>query len=211
MPDVRALFIAALDRAVDVAGRPEVAARWDEPSALPELTVRGLAGHLCRTATVVLQYLDAPEPGPEHLLDASQYYAAVMTKDIYDAGNTGVRERGEEFAAAGHDGVIATARAARDALARRLADEPTDRRVAVIGGLRLNIDEYVATRLVEVVVHTDDLAVSVGIESPEPEPAAASLVVDTVLGVARIRHGDLAILRALVRAERDEINPFPVF
>ena len=65
------------------------------------------------------------------------------------------------------------------------------------------LDDYLITRLLEVVVHTDDLAVSLGIEPPDfPRPATAA-VIDCLLEVARRRHGDIAVVRAFTRRERD--------
>ena len=212
MPDVRALFLVALERAIQLVTQPAVVSRWDEPSVLPEFTVRGLAGHaIGRSTAAVVEYLDAAEPGDEHLITASEYYAAVMTADINDAANTGVRERGEQFAAAGHGALVEEARATLATLRQRLATEPSSRRVRVYAGLEMSLDEYLVTRLVELVVHTDDLAVSADLPGPEPDPEAGALVIECITGVARVRHGDNAVLRALARAERDHVHPFPVF
>jgi hypothetical protein len=54
----------------------------------------------------------------------------------------------------------------------------------------------------EIAVHSDDLAVSVGVEPP-PLPEAVSRVVRHLLvDLAAQRHGDTAVLRGLARAER---------
>ena len=39
-------YLAAADQAVALLREPDVAAAWDQPSALAEMTVGGLAGHL---------------------------------------------------------------------------------------------------------------------------------------------------------------------
>jgi hypothetical protein len=67
------------------------------------------------------------------------------------------------------------------------------------------------TRMVELVAHTDDLAVSVGLEPPPPDPDAATLVVHCLVDVARRRHGDLAVVRALTRRERDVVDALRAF
>jgi hypothetical protein len=72
----------------------------------------------------------------------------------------------------------------------------------VAGDLVLAIDDYLATRVVELVVHADDLAVSLGVDPPPPPPAAARLAEHVLLDIARHRHGDTALLRALARRER---------
>jgi hypothetical protein len=70
---------------------------------------------------------------------------------------------------------------------------------------------FVGTRIVELVVHTDDLAVSVGVEPPEPSEGAASVALAAMLAAARSNSGDLAVLRALARRERATTSPFLVF
>ena len=66
MNRVRAAFLDASAVAIDLLATPEVEAKWDEPSALAEWSVRGLAGHLVRATTSVEMYLDAdPDPAGE--------------------------------------------------------------------------------------------------------------------------------------------------
>jgi uncharacterized protein (TIGR03083 family) len=191
---------------------PEVAAKWEEPSVLAEFTVAGLAGHLVRATTSVEAYLDRYEPDDATITPAEYYGAAVgeATSDPSSSLNQAIRRRGEETAAAGHAGLVESFAATLERLRGRLADEREDRRVQVYMGLVLTLDDYLVTRLIELLVHTDDLAVSVGIETPEPFTAAADAAVDTLVAVARRRHGDLAVLRALTRRERDPHNALRV-
>jgi hypothetical protein len=74
----------------------------------------------------------------------------------------------------------------------------------------MTLDEYLRTRVVELVVHADDLATSLGVELAPPRPATCSVAIDVLVGVARIRHGDLAVLRALTRRERDQAQALRV-
>ena len=69
----------------------------------------------------------------------------------------------------------------------------------------MTLDDYLVTRLIELVVHTDDLAVSLDVAAPPIPAAATGLVITTLVEVARIRHGDTAVLRALTRRERDAV------
>jgi hypothetical protein len=211
VPDPRRTFLVAATTARDLVARDEVGMRWDEPSALAEFSVRGLAGHLIgRTVAAVLEYLDRDEPPTGGLLDASAYYAAVLTTDIDDDLNRGVRARGEAASAAGREGLLASADDALAVLASRLPGEREDRRVEVVAGLALTLDQYLVTRLVELLVHTDDLASSVGVSTPEPDPEAADLVIACLTDLARLRHGDVAVLRALGRRERDTADALRV-
>ena len=93
----------------------------------------------------------------------------------------------------------------------RLVTEAFDRRLQVLGGLVITLDEYLRTRVVELVLHTEDLALSVDLpEAAEVTPAAATIAINTLVDLARLRHGDLAVLRALARRERDTVNALRV-
>ena len=67
------------------------------------------------------------------------------------------------------------------------------------------LDEYLKTRLVEMVVHVEDLALSVGTGVAIPIEAI-TIATDTVVAAGRTRHGDLAFLRSMTRRERDDID-----
>jgi hypothetical protein len=54
----------------------------------------------------------------------------------------------------------------------------------------------------ELAVHSDDLAASVGVPTPELPPAAAELVLGLLTQLSIRRHGATAVLRTLSRAER---------
>jgi len=58
------------------------------------------------------------------------------------------------------------------------------------------------TRTMELAVHGDDLAASVGIATPELSPSAADAVIGLLARLATRRHGPTGIIRALTRAER---------
>ncbi|MFP5331913.1 MAG: hypothetical protein ACLGHX_06115 [Acidimicrobiia bacterium] len=78
------------------------------------------------------------------------------------------------------------------------------------GGRLISLDDYLVTRLVELIVHSDDLAVSVGAIPPAFSREATGAVIDCLVGVARVRHGDEAVITALSRRERDTVNALRV-
>jgi hypothetical protein len=216
MSQARAVFLEAMAAAVPLLEAPELAARWEEESALARFSVLGLAGHLLRATTSVEAYLDRPEPARgEEVLSAAAYYAAAVYSDIGDARFTGpdldgdlhraVRARGEEAAAGGPEALARDWSQAAGRLTARLAAEAPDRRMRVFNNLVIGLDDYLATRLVELCIHTDDLAVSLGVDPPALPAAATGLAVATLVDLARHRHGDAAVLRALARRERDAV------
>ena len=217
MSDIRGLFCGAVDATTPLLAEPALIERFDGPSALAEFSVRGLAGHLLRAMTSAEGYLDRPEPavGPgtgTGIISAAEYYAAIMTgaTAINDPAQQAIRQRGVEAAPAEPEEFPAVWAETADRLRARLAAEAPGRLVQVIGDLVLTLDEYLVTRLVELVVHADDLAVSLGVAPPALPGAATGLAITTLVEVARGRHGDVAVLRALTRRERDAVEALRV-
>jgi hypothetical protein len=74
------------------------------------------------------------------------------------------------------------------------------------GPWSISLDDFVTSRLLEVVVHCDDLAYSVGVSAPELPAQAIETVVDVLSRIAIRRHGATSVLRALSRAERAPVS-----
>jgi uncharacterized protein (TIGR03083 family) len=215
--DIRSLYgttVVELSASL-VEQRALLAERFESSSALAEFSVRGLAGHLCRAMTSVETYLDQGPPAPGSqgdVLSAAEYYARVIPedRDLDSDFNRAIRQRGLEAAPGTSDDLIFEWAETAAGLITRLEHEPKDRLVQVYGGLVMTLDEYLVTRLVELVVHADDLAASLGSPPPALPPAATGLVIATLVEVARIRHGDAATVRALTRRERDAVDALRV-
>ncbi len=82
--------------------------------------------------------------------------------------------------------------------------------MVVYGGLRMLLDDYLATRCVEIAVHGDDLAESVGLDVEVP-PEAARVAIEVLVAVAVETHGATRVLRGLARRERDTVEALRVF
>lgn len=218
MTGIRALFFQAVADTGPLLSEPALVERFDGPSALAEFSVRGLAGHLLRAMTSVEGYLDRPAPeagaGTDRpVLSAAEYYATPIgdETDINSDVQRAIRQRGVEAAPTRPEEFPALWAGTAERLETRLAAEPSDRLVQVYGDLILTLDEYLVTRLVELVVHGDDLAASLGVMPPPLNPAATGLAIATLVEIARLRHGDSAVLRALTRRERDPVQALRVF
>jgi hypothetical protein len=216
---VRDAFLVTAAEARGLIASRAAGGRWNEASALDDLTVGALAGHLARAAFVVVGYLDAstPDPGGDaaELLTADQYFErGVPPTEMSEEMHAGIRARAAEEAADGQDALVARLDATLHDLEARLATEPSDRAVTVArgsGGLVLPLDEYLVTRMVELVVHSDDLAASVGLDTPSFDPLTMACVIGCMLAMVRARHGDLAVMRGLARRERDQIEAIRAF
>jgi hypothetical protein len=66
----------------------------------------------------------------------------------------------------------------------------------------LDVDDFLVCRLVEILVHADDLAVSVGRPAPTFEDGVWHPVLSLLAALSARRHGPDAVLRALARSER---------
>lgn len=207
---VRAAFLSTGRVAADLLAMPEVETAWDSPSALPEFTVRGLAGHLLRATGSVEAYLDRPEPDGDPVSAAEYYVKAVEEPDIHSDVHRAIRQRGEDEAAGGFAAVRDRSYELLERLRERLAAEPQGRKVRAYKDIVLTIDDYLVTRLIELVVHVDDLAVSVRVPPPELPREATDAAIETLVEVALLKHGDLAVLRALTRRERDQVGALRV-
>jgi len=201
--DARAGFLDAARGATALLADPAVAARWDQPSVLPAFSVAGLAGHLLRGMTAVERYMDGPEPEGSPLRAPQYFHVVGVSPDVDAPGNVAVRARGEETAAEGPGAVAARAAATLPRLSERLGRTDLGRRISVIGGVVISVGEYLRTRVVELAVHGDDLALSVGAPTPAFADDTLQIAVDVLVAVAGVRHGRLAVLRALARRERD--------
>ena len=66
----------------------------------------------------------------------------------------------------------------------------------------LQLDDFLVCRLVEIVVHADDLAVSIDCPTPQFDDDALDPVMALLATLSAQRRGQDAVLRVLSRAER---------
>ncbi|MEU7998892.1 maleylpyruvate isomerase N-terminal domain-containing protein [Micromonospora sp. NPDC049060] len=204
MSPIRTVYLTAARSAADLLADPAVAARWDEPSALPEFGVAGLAGHLASQVLGVPAVLATPVPDGEPV-DVLAHYArgSWLGAPIEATVNVAIRRAGDGLAADGPVALTERYAATLRELTDALPAEPSDRVVHLTrGAYSLTLDDYLTTRLMELVVHADDLAVSVGVPTPELPDEVVDPVLTLLARLAVRRHGQPAVLRALGRAER---------
>jgi hypothetical protein len=204
MVGIRDDFVATARVAVGLLREPAVAAGWTGPSALDGFSVGGLAGHLAYQVLALPAALDEPLP-VEPVVPLLEHYARIPWVDAApdDEINVRIRRGGEQLGAEGAAALADQAEAALDGLAVELAAAP-DRpvRIPLWGPWSLRLDDLLITRTMELAVHADDLAVSVGLPTPSLPPGALDVVLDLLTRLAVRRHGAVSVLRALSRAER---------
>jgi uncharacterized protein (TIGR03083 family) len=137
------------------------------PTRLPGWTVRDLAAHVTMAVETVSRNIDRDEPPrPELTLLDWPFATAVRAGDIAD---------GTRDLAAAHPDLDALFARTEERLTERLASAPGTRLLAARTGT-MTLDDYLVTRTVELVVHTDDLnaAVPAALDIPYDRQALAA-------------------------------------
>ncbi len=165
----------------------QVGGRWDA-AGLGEWDVRALAGHTSRSLLTVEAYLR--QPAAAVMIDSPvAYYLA--TRDV--AAGPGVVQRGRDAGQAlGGDPVGAVARIAARVLTLVDGLSGGELLTTIAGGMRL-ID-YLPTRILELTVHTADLARALALPvQPPARPAALTLRLLCDLAVVQGEAGPLLL------------------
>ena len=190
----RDAFALAAASVLDLAGSPEVARAWEAPSALEGMTVGGLAGHLVVAVEMTLTLMDRPVPPDAEVADPYAFFGDNRLEGPAAADERARRivAGAEDMGAAGQRDVLSRLTEAVAAVERATAGADPDRLVATnrLPDAGARLADYLATRVVELVVHGDDLAVSVGVVW-NPPAAAAYVACRLLLDLARGRVGDL--------------------
>ncbi len=195
-------FLAAAAVAADQLRAPVLARRWSEPSALADFSVAGLACHLAHQVTRTVGVL-SKEPGGEPVPVPEHYRRrGWVQQDVDGSDNVAIRRSAEEAATQTDPADLADeVEAAARRCAELLTDLPPGHTIAM-SDYSLSVDGYLQTRTLELVVHSDDLAVSLG----EPTPPMPEAVVQATVGLLAVlavqRHGGVPVVRALSRRER---------
>lgn len=204
MTDTRSQYLAAARTALGLLEDPAVADAWDRPSALEGFTVGGLAAHLAQQVTSVTAALAADHAG-KPLIGLFEHFerAAWVGTGAEGDYNAGIRAGGEEAAGRGPGAVLA---GTREALAELEAALPGLDGSLISGNTRwpyaTTLHDFLQTRIMEFVVHADDLACSVGVDTPVFDRGPFDTTVHLLARLAERRHGQAALVRALARGER---------
>lgn len=201
-------FVVVAESAIDLVGRVEVAQRWSDPSALPLMSVGALAAHLGQQ----VQMVHAAVTGGQSVTDDApvsllEHYARASWADgdLDSDANVDIRAGAEQAAVVGHDALV---RSLEDQMRdlRRALGRPSFRRPP---GIRLpswswglTFEDFLLTRVMELVVHSDDLATSVDVDAHALPESVLGPVLALLVGVSLRRHGQAAVVRALARRER---------
>ncbi|WP_031484393.1 maleylpyruvate isomerase family mycothiol-dependent enzyme [Streptomyces bicolor] len=136
------------------------------PTRLEGWTVRDLAAHVTMAVETVSRNLDRDEPAKAELTLLDWPFATAAR-----AGDIADHTRG---LAADNPDLPALYARVEERLTQKLADAPGDRLLAARTGA-MTLADYLVTRTVELVVHTDDLNAAVpGLDIPHDRQALAA-------------------------------------
>lgn len=202
------MFLAGASQVASTLDDPVVAAAWNSDSVLEMQTIGSLCAHLARGGvSVVGEYLDRGAPdSPPDFDSAGHYFAGVMAM-ADDAVHASIRQRGADLAAQGWEHVVERLTSSVADLRERLEAEPANRMIEVFDGKVMKLDDYLHTRVVEQVVHLDDLARSLERPAPRFAPGAVQVTIAAAMEIGRRRHGDVELMRSLYRDPANGVLP----
>lgn len=200
------VYLGAVDWVRGILGRAEVADSWALPSVVAHYSVGGVAAHAVHGVLWLEQVLKDTEPVGLRRVTVPEYMGLNRVDAEHDDPfGASLRSAAEAFAQTGFHIVAAALTVARDELVPLLSDAPAARAVPVIrvAGAQAPLAEYLPTRILEAIVHGDDVVSSVpGLQVADPPAEAVRVSLEVCLELARARVGDLESLRAFTRVER---------
>lgn len=189
-PTTRATFTLAADAfAGQVAAIPADA--WTGPG-LGDWDLRALVGHASRSLVTVLTYLPRTTEVAA-VTSVPQYYEAAVT--MMAADPAAVTERGRQAGTALGDDPVDAVRDLVEQCRAALDDTPGDPVIqTIVGGMRL--EQYLVTRIFELVVHGLDIGAATGRPYRPPAQALADAL-GLAVDVALLRDRGADVLLAL--------------
>ena len=192
MPSVKSAFSEAVQQLVEVVGRIP-SESWEKPG-LGEWTVRELLSHV--VGAVEAPVASAGQARAIDLDGAAEYYISAMAspsihQEVAERARQGVERLGDDPASA----LRAVADRTLAAIEEFADDAPMSTSVGTV-----RLVDYLPTRILEVVVHTLDIADAAGV-SVEPPPDALSVSL-ALLGDIAVRQGDGAMLALALSGRR---------
>ena len=204
--ELRVALIEAAASALELVASPEVGREWSRPAAIEGMTVGGLAAHFIVALRMTIVLIRRERPTTDRVASPLEFFG----DNRRDGPSALDDERARNIVAVAEDGAAEGQAEVVDELTRviaevdaALAEQPIGTTIATsrIPDAVCRLDDYLLTRLAEVVLHGDDLAYSVGVTWHPPVPAADATI-GLLVDMARERIGDIEVLRALAREER---------
>jgi hypothetical protein len=140
---------------------------------------------------------------------ASELMIAARLKersDLHSEAHLGVRRSASEMVTDGPRAVATLFDVSLDALIEADVGLPEHQVIRVPMPAMMPLSEWLSTRLVEVVVHSEDLTESLEMPAVAFGEEIMSRVIDVLVTAVRTRVGDRAVVIGLARAERSSAD-----
>jgi hypothetical protein len=208
----RSAVTAAVDQLTNLVGAAEVAAGWERESVLPGMTVGGLVRHLVSQPQCAVEFLTTPGPPGALVSTLVGHYERVdwLRAPVDAPENTSIRDEFNAMGAAGPAESVGVLAWSREHLGAAIAGAGPTTYVPWVD-CALPTDDFLVVRLMEIVVHADDVAGSVGLPAPEFGPEVLEPVLALLAALAAQRRGQGPVLRALSRDERRSAGSVSAF
>lgn len=182
----------------------EVRERWNDESSCAGMTVGGLAHHTVRQVEMLVRLFPDARTDEKPISLVEHYRRAAWANSaLDDEVNTTIRDTDNQRAGSGPAELSGQATEQLVGLAAALASVEDDEAVLLDWqGWALSAEDFAVTRLMEMLVHGDDLAASLDLETPDFPEEATRRVLSLLTEVAVDRHGPTPLLRTLSRPQR---------
>jgi len=199
-------FLTSARTAAELVARVEVRSGWDLESSCTGMTNGGLANHLADQTGNTVRLLAAP-PSELTPIPVVEHYrrAGWVHSGLGEEANTSIRDGSNDQAQDGFEALAARVAADLQALPQALAaaaDRSPDAVLIPWQGWALRTHDFLVTRLMEIAVHSDDLAAGLGVPTPVLPDDVVREVLGLLTAVAVDRHGQTALVRTLSRPQR---------
>ncbi len=150
-------------------------------------------------------------PAGQPITAAKMYSWVPLDED--SPMHDGVRAVAEEQVVDGREGLVERGRASWKRSEVVLADASQDQIVAhpVAPMFPITLREFLLTRILELVVHVDDLAHSVGEQDLGVDRRAIDIACHLGIDINAERYGSAAVLRSLFRRDRNSLDALRTF
>ena len=166
---------------LELVGSPEVGREWTQPSALEGMTVGGLAAHFVTALRMTVILLEQERPDTDRVASPFEFFGdnrrvgRGSRRRTQPADRGHVRGRCRRRSGRGRRGADERDRPGRRH-PRRSNQRATPWPPAGCPMRCAACDDYLLTRIAEVVLHGDDLAASVGVTWHPPVRAATATI-----------------------------------
>jgi hypothetical protein len=177
------------------------------------MSVAALVGHLVVGGILRVEDALATEPPADFKPVTAAQLLSWVPLGSDDGVHGQVREVAAKYAVPGVDHLIERATTSLDRVAPMLQAEGLERVVAYpwAPSLSMTVRELLRSRVLELVVHVEDVAASIGADDFALDPDAVRIACHLGIDVNIERYGAASVVRALCRRERHGTDSLRTF